>query len=142
MIRRNFFTFMLVMIALAVTANCFAEELTIYDSEGRAQAYIDTDNDLTIYIWSGEPVAYLDKDSIYGFNGKHLGWIDSKVLYDNDGYIVGFLDGGLPIPTMLEPLKGLKKLAPLKSLEALEPLQPMFHSQWASELKHFLLNGK
>jgi len=53
-----------------------AEEISLYDYKGDAVAYIDTDNDMTIYLWEGKPVAYLKANkSIYGFNGKHLGWL-------------------------------------------------------------------
>ena len=36
-------------------------------------AYFDDDE--TMYLWSGEPVAYRDEDSLFGFNGSHLGWL-------------------------------------------------------------------
>lgn len=121
---------------------CFAEELSIFDSDGSAIAYIDISNDSTIYLWSGDPVAYLDDDSIYGFNGKHLGWFQDGILYDHDGNIVGFLKDKMMRPTLPEPLKGLKELKPLKSLKELEPLRPLFGIQIESGLKYFLLNGK
>ena len=43
-----------------------------FDSKGTAVAYFDDDE--TLYLWSGKPVAYMDEDSLFGFNGKHLGW--------------------------------------------------------------------
>lgn len=42
-----------------------------------------------MYLWGGEPVAYLEDDRIYGFNGKHIGWYDDGVICDHDGNIVG-----------------------------------------------------
>lgn len=30
------------------------EEITLFDSKGRAAAYISTDDDLTIYMWGGQ----------------------------------------------------------------------------------------
>ncbi len=50
-----------------------AREITLFDSKGEAIAYIDTSDELTIYLWDGDPVAYLYDDHVYGFNGKHLG---------------------------------------------------------------------
>lgn len=52
-------------------------QLTTRPSE--AVAYIDADDELTIYLWGGKPVAYLERDTgnefhVYGFSGKHLGW--------------------------------------------------------------------
>lgn len=130
------------VIFLIFCSAVIAKEITIFDSSGEATAYIDTDDERNIYLWAGEPVAYLDHDSIYGFNGKHLGWINEGILYDHDGYAVGFLEGNTIRPTLPEPVKGLKKLTPLKSLEELEPLQPLLRTQWAAGLKYFLLNGK
>ena len=75
--------------------NSFAQtnndEISIFDKSGNAQAYIS--KDLTIYLWSGEPVAYLNNSNdlwhVYGFNGKHLGWYINGIIYDNDGNAVG-----------------------------------------------------
>jgi hypothetical protein len=33
------------------------EELSLFDGNGRAAAYIVADDDMTIYLWSGESVA-------------------------------------------------------------------------------------
>ncbi len=57
------------------------------DSRGRAVAYLAGDGDLTM-LWAGKPVAYLDKENEYGFNGNHLGWIENSAKYDHDGNIV------------------------------------------------------
>jgi hypothetical protein len=72
-----------------------AEEITLFNSEGEAIAYIDAeDEDLTIYMWNGTPVAYLDPNgdtfNIYGFNGEHLGWFEDGIVRAHVGYAVGF----------------------------------------------------
>ena len=36
-----------------------AEEIDLYNLEGEAVVYIDTDEKLAIYIWGGEAVSYL-----------------------------------------------------------------------------------
>ena len=128
-----------------------SEELTIFDANGDATAYIVTDKDLTIYDWGGVPDGYLKSSSqderefsIYGFNGKHLGWLASGIVRDHDGRAVGFLKGALSgIMTKLEPLKGLKQLTPLRSLEELEPLQPLWSQEFSSTpLSLFLASGR
>lgn len=121
----------LMFIFLLVPAISFAQEISLYNSTGEAVAYIDTDNDMNIYLWKGDPVAYLDGKSIYGFNGKHLGWLKRGIVRDNNGYAVGFMEGATNMLTKLERLKGLQKLEPLKSLQQLEPLEPLEKSQWA-----------
>ena len=92
-------------------------------------------DDLTIYLWDGKPVAYLDSDSsggfhVYGFNGKHLGWFVRGIIRDHGGDAACGVKGtgGL---TELEPLKALKELKPLKSLKELAPLRPLFSLQWS-----------
>ena len=64
---------------IAVTAApsvVLADDVALFDGAGKASAYVAVDDELTVYLWSGEPVAYLDQDSaggfhVYGFNGKH-----------------------------------------------------------------------
>jgi hypothetical protein len=57
----------------ASPVNARAGDIDFYNSGGKAVAYISADDNLTIYLWSGKPCAYLDDGDIYGFNGKHLG---------------------------------------------------------------------
>src|SRR5688572_23055022 len=66
----------------AVNASSF------FDSHARAAARLDVLDDATFFLWSGEPVAYVVEDSIFGFNGKHLGWLRSGLVYDRAGDIV------------------------------------------------------
>jgi len=131
------------VILLFTCSSVQAKEISLYNDDGEAVAYIDTDDDMTIYAWKGEPQAYLDGLNIYGFNGDHLGWLKNGIIRDHKGYAVGFIEGGVNILTKLEKLKGLKKLQPLKSLQKLEPLQPLDKSEWGRlPLEIFLSLGK
>jgi len=76
---------LLTLLFFGFSSNIIAKEITLYNSEGEAVAYIDTDDeDLTIYLWNGKPVAYLEPNgddyNIYGFNGKHLGWYEDGII--------------------------------------------------------------
>ena len=76
-----------------------AEEITLFNSDGKAIAYIDADDDdMCIYLWNGTPVAYLEPEDeafdIYGFNGEHLGWFEGGIVRDHEGYVMGFIEGG------------------------------------------------
>jgi hypothetical protein len=92
---KHFKTILLLTIFfIGVSMTSKAEEITLFNSEGEAIAYIDADDDdLTIYLWNGTPVAYLDPSgdayNIYGFNGKHLGWFEDGIVRDHEGYGVG-----------------------------------------------------
>ena len=121
----------------------FAREITLYDDAGDGAAYIDTNDEMNIFLWEGKPVAYLDGQSIYGFNGKHLGWLKEGIVRDHGGYAVGFIEGAVNKLTKLERLKGLQQLTPLKSLQELEPLEPLHKSRWARlPLAIFLSMGR
>lgn len=134
--------YILLFSASCLWGNARATEITIFDKQGEAVAYLDTDEENTIFLWSGRPVAYVTGKSIYGFNGKHLGWLDQGIFYDHDGYGVGFFENATSTRTQLESLKGLKQLKPLRSLKASEPLRPLFSIYWANTpLELFFLEG-
>lgn len=128
--------------------NVIAEEITLFNSEGEAIAYIDAeDDDLTIYMWNGTPVAYLDPDGwgfhIYGFNGKHLGWFEDGIIRNHEGYAVGFIEGATSVYTKYEPYKSYRKYKPYKSYKEYAPYKPYYKSQFSNEpLSLFLLKGK
>jgi hypothetical protein len=140
-----------VVATLAATAHgprLVAEEVTLFDADGKAVAYVVLDEEMTIYLWSGEPVAYIQRTgrkhpSIYGFNGNNLGWFDSGVVRDHDGDAVGFVKGAVYKTTRFEPFKSFKQFKPFKGLRELEPLEPLFSLRWSSTpLKEFLTQGE
>ncbi|MBU2630387.1 MAG: hypothetical protein KKE61_17380 [Proteobacteria bacterium] len=72
----------------AIPAKSITDEIALFDSSAQATAYIA--EELTIYLWSGKPVAYLEENAaggfhIYGYNGKHLGWLVGNVVWDHNG---------------------------------------------------------
>jgi 4-fold beta flower protein len=108
------------------------DEFSFFDGSGRASAYLEASDGLTFYLWSGEPVAYLVEDSVFGFNGKHLGWYHKGLVYDHDGGVVvapaaAFRDSVAPAP-----IRSLKHLKPLKGLKELKPLRPLFGTSWST----------
>src|SRR5260221_1435436 len=135
------------MIAVGMAIGAWAaDEDPLFDAQGKAKAYIA--EDLTIYLWAGKPVAYLDRDSagdgfnIYGSNGKHIGWFVKGVARDHNGNAACAVKSTLRL-TELEPLKGLKELKPLKSLKELAPLRPLFTREWSeTPCRIFLAEGE
>lgn len=123
-----------------------AEEITLFNSDGDAIAYIDAD-DLTIYLWNGTPVAYLDPNgdayNIYGFNGKHLGWFEDGIVRDHEGYGLGFKKGATSTYTKYEPYKSYKQYKPYKNYKEYAPYKPYYKTQFSNEsLALFLSKGK
>lgn len=84
-------------------------ERTLYDAKGDPIAYIADDGERSIYLWSGQAVAYIDdRLNCYGWNGQYLGWIEDGTLFDNHGLGVGFMKAKGPSPSCAEPAKCAK----------------------------------
>lgn len=117
---------------------------TLYDIEGNPIAYINWDDNGTIYLWNGVPVAYLyGSDMIYGFNGSHLGWYIDGVVWNVKGMRAGFNKQTCPVMKKMEPLKSLRQLKPLKSLRQLPYCKPIFsHLNSKESLPQILSRGR
>ncbi|HEX6039361.1 MAG TPA: hypothetical protein VFZ20_15020 [Longimicrobium sp.] len=59
-------------------------ETTLYDHDGRAVAYIDSDGE-SIYLYDGEPVAWIEGDCIYAYGGNFIGWVVAGWVLDKNG---------------------------------------------------------
>ena len=108
------------MLCQAIFAN--ENEVPIFSDKGMPAAYIAVNEQMTVYLWDGTPVAYLEPDigrpglHVYGFNGKHLGWFVNGVIWDKHG------EGACAVKerlqsTQAEPFKRSKQLKPLKAVE-------------------------
>ena len=129
-------TFFKSLLILALTSlPLIGEEIDLFNGAAEAKAYVA--EDLTIYLWSGEPVAYLDTSrssseiDIYGFNGTHLGWFRRGIVYDHDGYAVGAIRDAFINKPMFPPFKGFKQFKPFKSFKEFAPFRPFFTKTWS-----------
>jgi hypothetical protein len=129
----------LILLLLLIPMISLAQEISLFNSDGDAVAYIDADDkDNTIYLWNGTPVAYLSPESnyynIYGFNGNHLGWFEDGVVRNEDGDAVGFQKGAVSgIYTNYEPYKSYKQYKPYKSYKSYAPYKPYFSNSFSNE---------
>ena len=129
----------LILLLLFIPSVCLTQEISLFNSDGDAVAYIDTDDeDNTIYLWNGTPVAYLSPESnyynIYGFNGNHIGWFEDGIVRDEDGDAVGFQKGAVSgVYTNYEPYKSYKKYKPYKSFKSFAPFKPYFSNSFSNE---------
>ena len=129
----------LFLLLLFIPSIYLSQEISLFNSDGDAVAYIDTDDeDNTIYLWNGTPVAYLSPESnyynIYGFNGNHLGWFEEGIVRDEDGDAVGFQKGAVSgVYTNYEPYKSYKKYKPYKSYKKYAPFKPYFSNSFSNE---------
>lgn len=124
-------------------------QITLYDANKEAIAYIDYDDDSTIYTLKGEPVAYLElEEQVYGFNGKFLGWYFDGVLYDRTCHAVGakhgIVRGGINTAvTSPEKIKGIKHIKPVKHVRETGSIRPVLFDSWSeTPLTEFLDIGK
>jgi len=141
----KFFFTLLAMVAFSTISN--AQQISLYDSNGEARAYIDFDEDATIFMWDGTPVAFLDKDGddicVLGFNGSLLGWYNDGIVYDKKGYIVGARKDKITFFTHIEEIKGIQRITPIRPITQVAAVQPVLLSSWSStSLAEFIYFGK
>lgn len=123
-------TLLTLALAGASVAAHAGSEVTLFSSTGLAQAYIADDEDNTLYLWDGKPVAYLTADEaggqhVYGFNGRHLGWLVDGVIRDHQGNKTCATASALGAAGM-EPTKIYKRYKPNKLGLQYAPLRPLF----------------
>jgi hypothetical protein len=124
-----------------------AQKISLFDSEGEAVAYIDFDEDATIFMWNGTAVAFIKKDGkancVFGFNGSFLGWYEDGILYDKNGYKVGARKGVVTMFYRSERIKGSQEITPVKPMTPVTPIQPVWKNSWSTtSLSEFLYFGK
>ncbi len=139
--------FLTVITLLIFNVEIDAQQTSLYDSQGEARAYIDFEEDATIFMWDGTPVAFLEKDGsdiyVFGFNGSFMGWYEDGIIYDKKGYAVGAREGATNMTTRMERMKSMQKMTPMKPMTPMTPMQPMWKSSWSSNsLTEFLYFGK
>lgn len=142
--KKVIFTY-LVLAVFTLVAN--AQQISLFDIEGEARAYIDYEKDTTIFMWDGTPVAFIEKDHnklcVFGYNGSFLGWFEDGIIYDKKGYIVGAKKGAVNRITKMERIKGMQKMIPMRPMTPMTPMQAMRKSTWSkTSLTEYLNYGK
>jgi len=118
-------------------AAALAEDIGLFDRHGSARAYIAMDDDATVYLYDGAPMAYLVGENVYGFNGKHLGWYVNGFMYDRDGRRVGATTGGI------EPAKAPKQAKPIRGARETARARPVLSTEWSLvDFRTFLRGGR
>lgn len=120
-----------------------AQDVALFNKDGKAIAYIDTkDKDRTIYLYSGEPVAFVSETDVYGFNGKHLGWYEKGIVRDHKGDKIGNTKKAATGYTQYEPYKSYKQQKPYIGHKSYPPYKPYFSTSWTdNSFETFLLQG-
>ncbi len=109
-------------------------ELIFFDSHGDAIAYVDEADDV-IYLLSGEPVAILDDESVFAFDGRHVGWFMDGWIRDHHGACVYFTDeatGGPVRPVRsVRPVRGVRQVRPVRGVREVRPIRPTRLMSWS-----------
>lgn len=63
-----------------------------------------------IYLFSGQPVAFITDEAVYSYSGRQLGWYDNGWVRDLSGKCVFYTEGAYGFG----PLKPCKQIAPIK----------------------------
>lgn len=109
--------------------------MVFYDSKGRAVAY--TEDNENIYLFNGEPVAYIYKDLVYNYNGIHLGRFEKGWIRDKIGNCAFFTDdaiGNGPIKPMkqIQPIKAIKRIKPIKGVRHIPSMKTLDSLSWSN----------
>lgn len=119
-------------------------EMTLFNKNGEAVAYITDDYNQTIYLTDGHPVAYLYEDThIYGINGRHLGWFTDDIVFNNKGERIGFTSYTCPNPIAKEPVKAERLYRDeIKPRWAAPPFPKLSFDYAAMDFEVFLKEGQ
>lgn len=108
--------------------------MTFYDTNGKPIAY--SKDGKHIYLFTGEPVAYFFRDTVYSFDGRHLGWFENGWIRDLQGRCVFFTEyaKGITIKPIkkFKPSKRIRKLRPLKSPRERKKMKPIKKMSWSN----------
>ncbi len=91
--------------------------MTFYDYRGVPVAY--TEDNETIYLFTGEPVAYFYENAVYSFSGVHLGWFENGWIRDLSGACAFFTENA----TGAGPVKPVKHVCPVKRIKHVKPVK-------------------
>jgi hypothetical protein len=125
----------------------YGQEISLFDSTGEAKAYIDFNEDATIFLWDGTPVAFIENDRndlcVFGFNGRFLGWYENGIIYDKQGYVVGSKKGVMNMIYRIERIKSIQRITPIRLITSITPIKPFWKNSWSSSsLTELLYFGK
>ncbi|HSN17440.1 MAG TPA: hypothetical protein VLV87_04450 [Gammaproteobacteria bacterium] len=110
-------------------------QIVFYDQQGNAIAY--SEDGEHVFLFGGEPIAYLDADAVYSYRGELLGWFEEGWLRDKDGRCVAFSEhavGGPPRPLKKSmPHQSPRLSNPVKEHQDPRALRPIHSNAWSAQ---------
>lgn len=109
------------------------EDVEFFGGDGHAVCYSPDGEHL--YLWSGEPVAYVTDEKVYSFNGRLLGWFTNGWLYDRANRPALFSSdssGGPARPARrARPAKHARRARPAKHARQAPHARPARRVSWS-----------
>ncbi len=107
--------------------------ITFFNKRGTPIAY--TEDNCNIFLFGGEPVAYIYGNSVYHYNGKHLGFFKDGWIRDNRGFCVLFSrdarDGPKHYTKDIGPVKSKKQEIPRMAPRSSEKNMLLIIQEWS-----------
>lgn len=92
----------------------------LYGPDGHVVAWLD---DETIYLLHGRALAFLRRENVVSYSGRHLGVFHDGWLRDHGGYAIAFVSGAGPGPT--KPVRSVAPVRPVRYVRPVHPVAPV-----------------
>jgi hypothetical protein len=110
----------------------------LYAQTGQVHAWLDTGTGRILSL-SGQHVAFIDRDSVYDWHGRHIGWWHDDHIRDSAGAVAVFTANagniGVVKPVKaVKPIQPVKAVAPVKPIKSIKPVRPVRQLSWSSNI--------
>ncbi len=131
------------LIGLASAAGARAEDVTLYDVQGRPIAYLETLGDQhVITLLSGQKAGYEDDGEVWGANGRLLGTFEYGLLKDTYGFVVGGTKEALGMIHASTPPGAMRTIPEIPRMAEMPTTPQPFKTHWSTKsLSYFLSQG-
>ena len=107
--------------------------INFYDQTG--EPYLQVTDSGTIFLMTGEAIAYIEGDIVYSFRGKHLAFFENGLFWDKTGAALLFSEGSEGGPKKprirFEAMPMPKKPVPHKNPKKHQYEKPEFLNHWS-----------
>ncbi|MDN7865052.1 hypothetical protein QZM19_16810 [Burkholderia multivorans] len=112
--------------------------LALYQKNGAVYAWLDETSGRILDL-RGKNLAFVDGDSVYGWNGRHIGWWQDGHIRDQNGAVAMFTDVasnlGVVAPVKaVRPVQPIKSIAPIRPVKSVKPIRPVRQLSWAAKM--------
>ncbi|KAB1070180.1 4-fold beta flower protein [Methylobacterium soli] len=100
--------------------------IEFFDRAGAAAAY--SPDDRSLFLWSGQPAAFIDDGKVYAYSGRFIGWVGNGWIVDDEGQHLLFefdaVGGPVKPARTAKTVPGQRGRNPTKSTPQPTPVRP------------------